>query len=163
MPPSPPATPPPPPRPPSPPPSPPMAPRGVMTIGNAEHAWLRKVAPTTNYAGTSDIYWDANSAYAGGAQRTSLASVPLDAAAAAGLIALPVLPPPRARAPYPCSPPCWPLAACGPQERSPGRGGSWPATMMTMVNSYVAMFCFSGVSERQHETILSKTFTASLK
>ena len=70
MPPSPPATPPPPPRPPSPPPSPPMAPRSVMTIGNAEHAWLRKVAPTTNYAGTTDIFWDLNSPYAGGAPRT---------------------------------------------------------------------------------------------
>eukprot|EP00900_Chrysochromulina_parva_P005706 jgi/Chrpa1/15136/Chrysochromulina_OHIO_Genome00023491-RA len=60
MPPSPPATPPPPPRPPSPPPPRPAA--QVRTIGNAEHAWLRKVVPTTNYAGTTDIYWDANSA-----------------------------------------------------------------------------------------------------
>jgi len=115
MPPSPPATPPPPPRPPSPPPPRPSL--QSRTILNPEHAWLRKVAPTTNYAGTSDIYWDANSAYAGGAQRTSLASVPLDAAAAAGLVALPVLPPPHARAPYTCSPPCWPLTACGPQDR----------------------------------------------
>ena len=70
MPPSPPATPPPPPRPPSPPPSPPMAPLSVITIGNAEHAWLRKTAPTTNYAGTLDIFWDGNSPYAGGAPRT---------------------------------------------------------------------------------------------
>ena len=112
MPPSPPATPPPPPPPPSPPPPRPAA--QVRTIINPEHAWLRKAVPATNYAGTSDIYWDANSAYAGGAQRTSLASVPLDAAAAAGLIALPVLPPPRARAPYTCTPPCWPLTACCP-------------------------------------------------
>ena len=73
MPPSPPATPPPPPRPPSPPPSPPMAPRSVMTIGNAEHAWLRKsVAPTTNYATATAVFWDNNSPYAGGAQRTFL-------------------------------------------------------------------------------------------
>jgi hypothetical protein len=70
MPPSPPATPPPPPRPPSPPPSPPMAPLSVITIGNAEHAWLRKVAPTINYAGTLEIFWDGNTAYAGGAPRT---------------------------------------------------------------------------------------------
>jgi len=116
MPPSPPATPPPPPRPPSPPPPRPSL--QSRTILNPEHAWLRKVAPTTNYAGEANIYWDANSAYAGGAQRTTLASVPLDAAAAAaGLIALPVLLPPRARAPYMCSPPCWPLTACGPQDR----------------------------------------------
>jgi hypothetical protein len=72
MPPSPPATPPPPPRPPSPPPSPPRAPLSVMTIGNAEHARLRKDAPTTNYATATAVYWDNNSPYAGGAQRTFL-------------------------------------------------------------------------------------------
>jgi len=71
MPPSPPATPPPPPRPPSPPPSPPMAPLSVMTIDNAEHAWLRmSVAPTINYATATEIFWDGNSPYAGGAPRT---------------------------------------------------------------------------------------------
>jgi hypothetical protein len=70
MPPSPPATPPPPPRPPSPPPSPPMAPLSVMTIGNAEHARLRMVAPTTNYATATAVFWDNNSPYAGGAPRT---------------------------------------------------------------------------------------------
>jgi hypothetical protein len=59
-----------------------MAPLTVMTIGNAEHAWLRKIAPNTNYAGavggytgggsTNIIYWDTNNAYAGGARRTFL-------------------------------------------------------------------------------------------
>jgi hypothetical protein len=48
-----------------------MAPLSVMTIGNAEHAWLRmSVAPTTNYATATEILWDGNSAYAGGAPRT---------------------------------------------------------------------------------------------
>jgi hypothetical protein len=80
MPPSPPATPPPPPRPPSPPPSPPQTPLMAMTIGNAEHAWLRKTQANTNYAGavsypvgsTNIIFWDTNNAYAGGARRTFL-------------------------------------------------------------------------------------------
>jgi hypothetical protein len=43
-----------------------------MTIGNAEHARLRKDAPTTNYATATAVYWDNNSPYAGGAQRTFL-------------------------------------------------------------------------------------------
>eukprot|EP00900_Chrysochromulina_parva_P013120 jgi/Chrpa1/21809/Chrysochromulina_OHIO_Genome00025890-RA len=61
-PPSPPARPPPPPPPPSPPPSPPRAPFTVLQIRNAEHAWLRKVAPTTNYATATEVFWDGNSA-----------------------------------------------------------------------------------------------------
>ena len=52
----------------------------AMTIGNAEHAWLRKIAPNTNYAGavgytlgsTNIIFWDTNSAYACGARRIFL-------------------------------------------------------------------------------------------
>jgi hypothetical protein len=47
-----------------------MAPLSVMTIGNAEHAWLRMVARTTNYATATEIFWDGNSAYAGCAPRT---------------------------------------------------------------------------------------------
>ena len=70
MPPSPPATPPPPPRPPSPPPRPPAD--SVMTIVNAEHARLRMTSPTTNYATSTEVQWDNNSPYAGGAQRTFL-------------------------------------------------------------------------------------------
>jgi len=49
-----------------------MAPLSVMTIGNAEHARLSKVAPTTNYATATEVFWDNNSPYASGAQRTFL-------------------------------------------------------------------------------------------
>jgi hypothetical protein len=63
-PPSPPARPPPPPPLPSPPPSPPRAPFTVLTIRNAQHARLRMVAPTTNYATATEVFWDGNSACA---------------------------------------------------------------------------------------------------
>jgi len=63
-PPSPPARPPPPPPPPLPPPSPPRAPFTVLQIRNAQHALLRMVAPTTNYATATGVVWDGNSAYA---------------------------------------------------------------------------------------------------
>jgi hypothetical protein len=63
-PPSPPARPPPPPARPPPPPSPPRAPFTVMTIRNAEHAWLRMIAPTTNYFTAAEVFWDGNSACA---------------------------------------------------------------------------------------------------
>ena len=69
-PPSPPARPPPPPPPPSPPPSPPRAPFTVMQIRNAQHALLRMVAPTTNYATATEVFWDGNSACASGAQNS---------------------------------------------------------------------------------------------
>ena len=67
-PPSPPARPPPPPPPPSPPPSPPRAPFTVMQIRNAQHALLRMVAPTTNYATATGVVWDGNGPCASGAQ-----------------------------------------------------------------------------------------------
>jgi hypothetical protein len=63
-PPSPPARPPPPPARPPPPPSPPRAPFTVMTIRNAQHAWLRMTAPTTNYGTATEVFWDTNSACA---------------------------------------------------------------------------------------------------
>jgi hypothetical protein len=59
-PPSPPARPPPPPPPPLPPPSPPRAPFTVLQIRNAQHALLRMVAPTTNYATATEVIWDGN-------------------------------------------------------------------------------------------------------
>jgi hypothetical protein len=59
-PPSPPARPPPPPPRPSPPPSPPRAPFTVMQIRNAQHALLRMIAPTTNYATATGVVWDGN-------------------------------------------------------------------------------------------------------
>ena len=68
-PPSPPARPPPPPTRPSPPPPPPRAPFTVMTIRNAQHARLRMVAPTTNYATATEVFWDGNSACAPAAHK----------------------------------------------------------------------------------------------
>ena len=121
MPPSPPATPPPPPRPPSPPPSPPMAPLSVRTIGNAEHARLRMVAPDTNYATATEVFWDNNSPYAGGAPRTFSLS---DRPRRRHLLTLQASSPspccfPHARASYTCSPPLRPLTACaGPTSIS---------------------------------------------
>ena len=68
-PPSPPARPPPPPPPPLPPPSPPRAPFTVLQIRNAQHALLRMVAPTTNYATATEVNWDGNSACAPAAHK----------------------------------------------------------------------------------------------
>jgi hypothetical protein len=73
-PPSPPARPPPPPPSPSPPPSPPRAPFTVMTIRNAEHAWLRMIAADINYATSAEIYWDGNSACAATGAQTPLSA-----------------------------------------------------------------------------------------
>jgi hypothetical protein len=72
-PPSPPARRPPPPARRPPPPSPPRAPFTVMQIRNAQHAWLRMTAPTTNYATAAEVFWDGNSACA-----ASSAPNPLD-------------------------------------------------------------------------------------
>jgi hypothetical protein len=70
-PPSPPAPPPPPPPSPSPPPSPPRAPFTVMTIRNAEHAWLRMIAADINYATSAEVFWDGNSACVATGARTN--------------------------------------------------------------------------------------------
>jgi hypothetical protein len=70
-PPSPPARPPPPPPPPSPPPSPPRAPFTILTIRNAQHARLRMVAPTANYATATGVVWDGNGPCVSGAQTVS--------------------------------------------------------------------------------------------
>jgi hypothetical protein len=71
-PPSPPARPPPPPARPPPPPSPPRAPFTVMTIRNAEHAYLRMVDPDTNYATAAEVGWRALSACAPAAYKPPL-------------------------------------------------------------------------------------------
>jgi hypothetical protein len=71
-PPSPPARPPPPPTRPPPPPSPPHAPFTVMQIRNAQHARLRIVAPTTNYATANETVWDGNSPCAASGAQPSL-------------------------------------------------------------------------------------------
>jgi hypothetical protein len=73
-PPSPPARPPPPPARPPPPPSPPRAPFTLMTIRNAEHARLRMIAPTTNYATATETVWDGNSACAASGAQTPLSA-----------------------------------------------------------------------------------------
>jgi hypothetical protein len=73
-PPSPPARPPPPPPPPSPPPLPPRAPFTVIQIRNAQHARLRMVAPDTNYATATEVFWDGNSACAASGAQNSLAT-----------------------------------------------------------------------------------------
>ncbi|KOO36137.1 hypothetical protein Ctob_016509, partial [Chrysochromulina tobinii] len=44
-----------------------------MQIRNAQHAWLRMTAPTTNYATAAEVFWDGNSACA-----ASSAPNPLD-------------------------------------------------------------------------------------
>jgi hypothetical protein len=73
-PPSPPARPPSPPARPPPPPPPPRAPFTVMTIRNAQHARLRMVAPTTNYATATEVFWDGNSACAATGAQTPLSA-----------------------------------------------------------------------------------------
>jgi hypothetical protein len=73
-PPSPPARPPSPPARPPPPPSPPRAPFTVMTIRNAQHARLRTVAPTTNYATATETVWDGNSACAASGEQAFLSA-----------------------------------------------------------------------------------------
>ena len=113
-PPSPPVRPPPPPPPPLPPPSPPRAPFTLMQIRNAQHALLRMVAPTTNYATATGVVWDGNGPCAPAAHKPLSAHGVGSASSAAapnGLIlfrTVPVL----TRV---CASP--PLTTCCPQDR----------------------------------------------
>jgi hypothetical protein len=45
-----------------------------MTIRNAQHARLRTVAPTTNYATATETVWDGNSACAASGEQAFLSA-----------------------------------------------------------------------------------------